>query len=75
MGTPDRAAVVANDLGSPKKINGDEVEFVRESWWIEDAWWSKPIRRAYWEVVTESGRLCVVFHDELKKEWYEQAGG
>ena len=40
---------------------------VRESWLIEDRWWTeKPLRRRYWEVVTTCGRNEVVFHDLLR---------
>ena len=40
------------------------VELVRESWLVEDRWWtSHPLRRRYWEVVSADGRNLVVFHD------------
>jgi hypothetical protein len=37
---------------------------VRESWLVEDRWWTaEPLRRRYWELVGERGRNVVVFHD------------
>ena len=37
---------------------------MRESWLVEDRWWTdRPLRRRYWEVVTVDGRDLVVFRD------------
>ena len=47
-----------------RTIDGRAVEAVRESWLIEDRWWTDvPLRRRYWEVVTADGRNLVVFRD------------
>jgi CO dehydrogenase/acetyl-CoA synthase delta subunit len=49
------------------------VEAVRESWLVEDRWWTDaPLRRRYWEVVTADGRDLVVFRDLQKGRWYGQ---
>jgi hypothetical protein len=46
---------------------------VRESWLVEDRWWTPvPVRRRYWEVVTTCGRDLVVFRDLVEGEWYRQ---
>jgi hypothetical protein len=46
---------------------------VRESWLVEDRWWTEqPLRRRYWEVVSESGRDLVVFHDLTSGSWFRQ---
>jgi hypothetical protein len=46
------------------QVNGEAVESLRESWLVEDRWWtSEPLRRRYWELVGERGRNVVVFHD------------
>jgi hypothetical protein len=46
------------------EVDGRTVAQVRESWLVEDGWWTAhPIRRRYWEVVTECGRNIVVFRD------------
>jgi len=50
--------------GVPVEVDGQPIEQVRESWLVEDRWWTeRPLRRRYWEAVTMSGRNVVVFHD------------
>jgi hypothetical protein len=50
--------------GAPIEVDGRLVAQVRESWLIEDRWWTEqPLRRRYWEVVTACGRNVVVFRD------------
>lgn len=47
------------------------VDAVRESWLIEDRWWTgAPLRRRYWEVVTTCGRNIVVFRDLQGDRWF-----
>ena len=49
------------------------MESVRESWLIEDRWWTgSPVRRRYWEVVTHDGRNLVVFRELDEGRWFEQ---
>jgi hypothetical protein len=57
----------------PRVVDGLAVEAVRESWLVEDRWWSdRPLRRRYWEVVSRSGRNLVVFHDQQGGGWFAQ---
>jgi hypothetical protein len=73
LSVPRRAAVRAAADGSPALIDGREVDAVRESWLVEDRWWTeRPLRRRYWEVVTTCGRNEVVFHDLERGEWRRQ---
>jgi hypothetical protein len=73
LGVPRRVAVRAGDDGRPRVIEGRDVDSVRESWRIEDRWWTeKPLRRHYWEVVTICGRNEVVFLDLLSGRWWRQ---
>jgi hypothetical protein len=59
--------------GEPLVIEGEAVELVRETWLMEDRWWTDaPLRRRYWELVTGKGRNVVVFHDLLSGRWYSQ---
>ena len=59
--------------GRPLAVDGRPVEAVRESWLIEDRWWTDaPLRRRYWEVVTEDGRNLIVFRDLGRGTWYRQ---
>jgi hypothetical protein len=54
-------------------VDDRTVDAIRESWLIEDRWWTeKPLRRRYWEVVTECGRDEVVFNDLRSGRWWRQ---
>ena len=73
LGVPRRVAVTAGEDGRPRQVDQREVDAVRESWLIEDRWWTeKPLRRRYWEVVTADGRDLVVFRDLERGGWYAQ---
>ena len=65
--------VGAADDGRPDTVDGREIDSVRESWLVEDRWWTdRPLRRRYWEVVTVCGRDEVVFHDLQSGRWWRQ---
>ena len=73
LATPRRVAVRAAGDGRPLEVGGRRVDAVRESWLVEDRWWtSRPVRRRYWEVVTTCGRDLVVFHELGGGAWYSQ---
>jgi hypothetical protein len=73
LSIPRRVAVAAADDGSPQQVDGGVVDAVRESWLIEDRWWTgRPLRRRYWEVVTVDGRDEVVFCDLRSGRWWRQ---
>jgi hypothetical protein len=74
LGTPRAARVRADERdGRPQTVDGREVDAVRESWLVEDRWWTdSPLRRRYWEVVTTCGRNVVVFHDLREGGWFVQ---
>jgi hypothetical protein len=73
LATPRPERVQADRTGRPRAIAGRPVEAVRESWLIEDRWWTEnPLRRRYWEVVTADGRDLVVFRDLERGGWYAQ---
>jgi hypothetical protein len=64
LNRPHPARVRAGAGGVPLQVDGRAIELVRESWLVEDRWWTaQPLRRRYWEVVTTNGRNLVVFHD------------
>jgi hypothetical protein len=71
---PPRAVKVRADAtGRPEAIGNRGVEAVRESWLVEDRWWTDaPLRRRYWEVVTADGRDLVVFRDLEGGRWFAQ---
>ena len=73
LNVPIPARVHAGPGGRPLGIDGRGVEAVRESWLVEDRWWTEaPLRRRYWEVVTADGRNLVVFRDLIRGSWYRQ---
>jgi hypothetical protein len=64
LNLPRPARVRAGLGGAPLEVDGRRIELVRESWLVEDRWWTaQPLRRRYWEAVTTNGRNMVVFHD------------
>ncbi|MBV9195026.1 MAG: hypothetical protein JO168_12845 [Solirubrobacterales bacterium] len=73
LSVPRRVAVRAGEDGLPLEVDGRAVDGVRESWLLEDRWWTeRPLRRRYWELVTVCGRNEVVFHDLLSGRWWRQ---
>jgi len=73
LATPRRIEVLTAEGGRPEIADGREVTAVRESWLVEDRWWSDaPLRRRYWEVVTVDGRNLVVFRELGGGGWYAQ---
>ena len=57
----------------PLIVDRMSVEHVRESWLVEDRWWTeRPLRRRYWELVSEGGRNLLVFHDLTSGAWFRQ---
>jgi CO dehydrogenase/acetyl-CoA synthase delta subunit len=73
LAVPRRVAVSAGDEGRPLEVDGCAIDGVRESWLLEDRWWTdRPLRRRYWEVVTAGGRDEIVFHDLISGRWWRQ---
>ena len=73
LNTPLPARVLAGPGGRPMIVDGHAVDAVRESWLIEDRWWTDvPLRRRYWEVVTVDGRNLVLFRELGEGSWYRQ---
>jgi hypothetical protein len=68
-----RAAHVRMKREAPCEVNGERIEAVRETWLVEDRWWTaRPLRRRYWELVSARGRNLVVFHDLYAGGWFTQ---
>lgn len=71
LARPRAVPVTVAEGGRPRAVEGRAVDSVRESWLIEDRWWTeRPLRRRYWEVVTACGRNVVVYHDLERGGWY-----
>jgi hypothetical protein len=59
--------------GVPVHVNGEAVGSLRESWLVEDRWWTdEPLRRRYWELVGERGRNVIVYRDLCSGRWFLQ---
>jgi hypothetical protein len=73
LALPRAARVRAAPGGAPLAVDGRIIAHVRESWLVEDRWWTEqPLRRRYWELVSDSGRDLVVFHDLADGRWFRQ---
>jgi hypothetical protein len=73
LAPPRPIRVRADATGRPQAVANGAVEAIRESWLVEDRWWTDaPLRRRYWEVVTADGRDLVVFRDLEGGRWYIQ---
>jgi hypothetical protein len=73
LAIPRRVAVDVGEGGRPRVVDERDVEAVRESWLVEDRWWTeRPLRRRYWEVVTSCGRDEIVFQDLESGRWWRQ---
>jgi hypothetical protein len=71
LSVPTRVTVLVDRQGTPSTVAGREVDAIRESWLIEDRWWTdRPLRRRYWELVTTCGRNEVVFVDLDRGSWW-----
>ncbi len=71
LSVPQSTSVEAAPDGAPTAVDGRNVDSIRESWLIEDRWWTdRPLRRRYWELVTTCGRNLVVFHDLEQGSWW-----
>ena len=73
LGEPRPVRVGAAPDGRPETVDGRRVEAIRESWLLEDRWWTDgPLRRRYWTLVTTDGRNLVAFRDLVGGDWYLQ---
>jgi hypothetical protein len=73
LATPRPVRVRTGEGSRPEEVGGRAVEAVRESWLVEDRWWTpSPLRRRYWEVVTADGRDLVVYRDLEEGSWFTQ---
>jgi hypothetical protein len=71
LGEPRSVAVQAGPGGRPQAVDRHEVVSVRESWLVEDRWWTdRPLRRRYWEVVTIDGHDLIVYRDLDRGGWF-----
>ena len=68
-----RPARVRCEAGTLTRVDGEAIEALRESWLVEDRWWTaQPLRRRFWELVGARGRNVIVFHDLCTGRWFVQ---
>ena len=73
LATPRAISVRMGEGGRPEAVGARAVEAVRESWLVEDRWWTDaPLRRRYWEIVTADGRNLVIYRDLEGGSWFVQ---
>ena len=84
LNAPQPATVELDASGSPATVKVSDsrtvgrsdgmlkVEFVNETWRLDDEWWRVPIHRRYFEVVLEDGRRAVLFEDLNTGDWFIQ---
>ncbi|MGH7644869.1 MAG: hypothetical protein ACREMR_04710 [Gemmatimonadales bacterium] len=76
-GRPVAVLVGKRETGNGKRQSARppvrlSVEFLGETWRIDDEWWRRPIARRYVEVMLESGGRVVLFEDLVMGEWWMQ---
>ena len=73
LNAPRPALVETGPGGTPQVVNRELVTTVREEWRVVDRWWTEePVDRRYFDLVLETGRVAVVFHDGETGAWYAQ---
>lgn len=65
--TPRPLGVETDDRGWPRALDDGRrrvVREVREDWLIDDRWWTDaPVRRHYFELRLEGGRIIVIYRE------------
>lgn len=67
-------SVLADESGAPRRIKwrrqNHRVQRVSRRWRVDLGWWRRRLWRDYFEVVTGSGMLIVLYHDLVSDRWY-----
>ena len=68
-----RIVVTCDDLATPVSFSWEShrhvVERVIERWRIDEGWWKRRVWREYFQLVTRSGLLVLIYHDVRAGEW------
>lgn len=66
--------VKTDEKGEPifMDLNGRKERIVWKGrrWRVRKGWWEKEIFREYFQVETEKGILCEIYHDLIGGRWY-----
>ena len=77
--TPAGAPRDAAPSGFERHERLHRVQATSNHWRVHSAWWPEALAqhgtefetwRDYWEVVTDTGLLCVLYHDLIADAWY-----
>jgi DNA polymerase IV len=59
--------VMADEAGHPRALmlegRWERVREVSNRWRVAEGWWRRELYREYYRVITENGRLCLIFRD------------
>ena len=56
-----------------RRSNPMKVDRIVDLWDVEDEWWRKePVRRRYFRVLLEGGRVVTLFRDLKSGSWFQQ---
>ena len=72
---PDGVPIVVacDDLAAPLAFTWENhrhvVEQIVERWRVDEGWWRRRIWREYFQLVTRSGLLVLIYHDARVGEW------
>jgi hypothetical protein len=66
-------AVVCDDLVAPLAFTWDghrhAVDQFIARWRVDEGWWHRRIWREYFQLITRTGLLVVIYHDVRAHEW------
>ena len=66
-------AVACNDLATPVAFtwegNQHAVIQIIDRWRVDEGWWKRRVWREYFQVVTRTGLLVLIYHDLRAAEW------
>lgn len=64
------ASVVETDKS---RVITSQIDQVMDLWELEDEWWRPaPIRRRYFQLLMDTGRVMTIFKDLSSGEWFRQ---
>lgn len=72
---PDGVPIVVtfDDLATPIAFSWESqrhvVEQIIERWRVDESWWRRRIWREYFQLITRSGLLVLIYHDVRAGEW------
>lgn len=77
-GRPATVTIGERGKGEGGRVRSDQppvrlsVQFLGETWRIDDEWWRRPIARRYVEVMLDGGGRVMLYEDLITGEWWVQ---